>query len=366
MFVILLHADISLCLNNNGLLNGDDRFYFENALSIDYSNFYNWTTQVKNIGYYFINYLIINTAILEPELEIKLFNSMIFVLSIYLFLNSISKYNNISKFYFINYVSLLLTFTLFFVLSINYKDGLLFSVMLIAFSLCNYYNNLKYYYTKILLLLLLAFSLIVADTLRQGSIILFFITFFTVYLFLNIKRNISLSKLFFIMLIGFLLFSFLFDFLLDIYGRNLESYRSMFNYRTIKLTGIETIDIMIGGVFKSLFQMNPISVYNFLSFSNGIDGYDSLFFKVLYLINMLIWNFVLFFILLVKNIPLEYRLVVVFTLFYILIYSYIYGGLIGFRLAFIMYLIFTLLFAIKIFERKKIEEFIIYIYVNKR
>lgn len=353
--ITLGHFDIAWYLDNDGLLVGDDRAYFEKALLFDYSDIENWIWKVKNTGYYFLNYIFIHTYIYNPILEIKIFNGLIFVLSIYMFLNSISEYRKQSFFYMTNYIVILLTIPLLQVLSINYKDGLLFSIILMCFAIINFLFNKKRDVFDILLITALLTLLFSAETIRQGNALLFLLSILISHFFF--KRKLNYFRIVFYIVFSFLLFSFLFDYVLELYGRNLDSYREYFSNRMFFITGINNLDIMLTGVFKTIFQLNPISAFNFLSSSDGIHGYDSFLFKYLYVISILIWNFTLMYLMIYKSaIKKEYTLLVVFLSLYISIYSYIYVGMIGIRLAFIMYLIFALIFAKVIFAKVIFEK----------
>jgi hypothetical protein len=344
LIVSIIHWDIVGSGFDLGLLSSDDRHYFYNSESIDYGKLENWQFRIKNIGYYFVNYIIGKYSIFNPVFEIKIFNVITFVSSIYIFLNSIDKLKNYSDYFLITYSLVLLCFPIYLILAINYKDSLLFSLILMQFSFFNYYMNTKNNLKKFLLIVIFIVVSLFIETIRLGHIYLFIASVLMYITFFNNRKKGNVLKIFFFCfftsLIGLFIVEFILHFLL---GRSLDGYREYFEYRSIVITGIESFDILTIGFLKSIFQLNPFTTIGYLFTPYGEHGYHGIVYIFGVFCSMWLWLFSLSYIAL-NNFKIygETKLLFIYLFYYIGMFSYIYNGMIGYRLSFIMYLVVAL------------------------
>jgi hypothetical protein len=357
LFVSIIHYDIIRDGFVEGLLQSDDYHYSKKSGDIDYKDMDNWLFKVKNIGYYFLNYNIENYSLLDPVYNVKLFNTITFVISIYLFLNSLVQYHNKSDYFFITYIVVLAFFPLYLVLAINYKDSLLFSLILMQFSLLNYFiNSHKFSNRPFLFILFVAITLSI-ESIRFGSGILFIGAIITHFIFFNNKYKISVLTIIFYVFCIALTFSFAFDFIFSaVLGRSFIGYREAFDYRFVSLTGLTKLDSLIVGFIKSVFQLNPITTIRYLFNGDGEHGYSGIVYTAGVISSVFIWMCSLMYLAYHKFIvnP-ENKLLLTFLFLYIAVYSFIYNGMIGFRLSFIMYLVMSLVIANIIYSKRKMQ-----------
>lgn len=350
LLVTFSHIDILSNGFTDGVLGSDDRHFLENYQYIDYLDLENWLFRVKNTGYYFYNYVVAYFSVFNPIYEIKITNTLIFVFSIYIYLNSVRAWSKNSKYFLYSYILILSIYPIFFIISLNYKDSLLYSLVLIQVSLINYYTyNKLNLYKKFFLFVIAAVLILFVETIRTGSFLLLIMSYFITTLLVKRDKSefINLYKYVFLIMVPFSIFFISFDFILfELLNRSFESYRELFSYRKIVLSGIETLDILVIGFIKSFFQHNPASFISYIAESDfGEHGYKGILYILMGTMSAIIWTLLLFYMFIFRYKAFkETSILIMYVILYTGIYSYLYYGAVGFRIAYPIYLFTILIF----------------------
>jgi len=334
--VILINSDMIISGFDLGLMSSDDARYYANRSYYDFTDIRVWLF-VKNFGYYILNWLADGYIPYLEILHIKLINviSFSFASWLYIYSSTPPAYRTQSNIIFI--VLALVTFPLLVVLSVNYKDSILFSCALVIFSIVKLPMN-----SRLLKIVLVLPILILVESLRLGGSVVIVGGLIGALMLGKDKpssQNISTIKISIVFVLCFIVCMPLVEiFITEVLGRSIESYRNIFSYRGNTIFGLASLDSLITGLPRSIFQFNPITAYNFLGSRIGEHGYYTYLFVLLYSLFVVIWPFMIgVFLYTANRMQIKDTELLFFVLTYLCIYSYIYFGLIGFRLSFPMY-----------------------------
>ena len=321
---------------HDGLLLSDDYHYFKNRIpiSFDLDDVY----RIKNIGYYNWNYYIAKLLPSDPVLAIVISNCLVYVLAVRFYLGKCYTTGEL--------LSFLMPYPIILISSINYKDLLLFSINLIIIKLLQLLFRNRYS-SNLILCLPLSILIIFADLLRLGNFVTIFLA---IILGVFLKTHIIKKIMLLLVAYGVAIMIILPE-VFSLFGRDFWGYvssRGVSSSANINYF----LNFYTAGIFKTVFQYNPLTSLNYYFSDYGEHGFSTLYSKTNFYLFALTYFCSLPFALRGLSMLERHHVLLAYVILNIFVYSSIYGGLIGLRLSFPLSVI-VFLCTFSYIERKK-------------